>query len=248
MTTIAGVTAKQRIYDHFVHQIRSQELKTGQQLPTEKQIAQQFEVSRSTVQAVMARLALEGVVRRQAGQGTFVGRPQDDMNVRVNLDIHNIQSFESEMAVSGDHVSYRLLSFSRNAVAPSIASRLGVDPDTLVNTLHRLRFVGEDCIGSELRYFSPDIILDVSAHALENQGGHDLIEKGLGLRIGRIDAALRAVVATKEQAAQLNVAEGAPLLVRSHTLFSDNESIILHGESFYVEPFSFRYTATVRAS
>ncbi|MFY0595261.1 MAG: GntR family transcriptional regulator [Cognatishimia sp.] len=248
MPVIAGVTAKQRIYDHFVHQIRSQELKTGQQLPTEKQIAQQFEVSRSTVQAVMARLALEGFVRRQAGQGTFAGRPQDDMNVRVNLDIHNIQSFENEMAVSGDHITYRLLSFSRSSVSSVIASKLSIDPATMVNTLHRLRFLGDDCIGSELRYFSPNIILDVSAHALENQGGHDLIEKGLGLKIGRIDAALRAVVASKEQSMQMNVAEGAPLLVRSHTLFSDDESIILHGESFYVEPFSFRYTATVRGT
>lgn len=243
---MAGVTAKQRIYDHFVQQLQSEELKTGQQLPTEKQIAQQFEVSRSTVQAVMTRLALEGLVRRQAGQGTFAGRVNDDMKVRVNLDIHNIQSFENEMAVSGDHVTYQLISFSRVPATRLVAAKLGIETDTSVSTLHRLRFVGDDCIGSEVRYFSPDIVLDVSAHALETQGGHDLIEKGLGLHIARIDAALRAVVATKEQAAQMNIVAGAPLLVRSHTLYCDDERVILHGESFYVEPFSFRYTATVR--
>ncbi len=196
----------------------------------------------------MTRLSLEGLVRRQAGQGTFAGRVEDDMKVRVNLDIHNIQSFENEMAVSGDHVSYRLISFTRTSATPLVASKLGVAVGTEVNTLHRLRLVAEDCIGSEVRYFSPDIVLDVSAHALEVQGGHELIEQGLGLRIGRIDAALRAVVATDDQAELMNIATGAPLLVRSHTLFTEDESVILHGESFYVEPFSFRYTATVRGS
>ncbi|GAA6208853.1 hypothetical protein NBRC116601_21460 [Cognatishimia sp. WU-CL00825] len=196
----------------------------------------------------MSRLALEGVVRRQAGQGTFACRLTDDMMVRVNLDIHNIQSFENEMAVSGDHVTYHLISFSRRAASPIVASKLGIAEGTLVSTLERLRFVEDECIGSEVRYFSPDIILDVSAHALETQGGHELIELGLGIRIGRIDAALRAMVASENQAKQMNVTAGAPLLVRSHTLFSEEDMVILHGESFYVEPFSFRYTATVRNS
>ncbi len=195
----------------------------------------------------MSRLALEGAVRRQAGQGTFACRLDDDMMVRVNLDIHNIQSFESEMAVSGDHVSYKLIAFSRQPVSLLVAKKLGVEPGTEVNTLERLRFIGGDCIGSEVRFFSPDIVLEMSAHALETLGGHELIEDGLGLRIGRIEAALRAVSASDAQARQMNVASGAPLLVRSHTLFTENDTVILHGESSYVEPFSFRYAATVRS-
>ncbi|GLQ35079.1 GntR family transcriptional regulator [Amylibacter marinus] len=229
-------------------QLRSNELKVGERLPTEKQIAQTFKVSRSTVQAVMTRLALEGAVRRQAGQGTFASRLDDDMMVRVDLDIHNIQSFESEMAVSGDHVTYKLISFSRGKVPAMVAGKLGIENGTEVNTLERLRLVSGDCIGSEVRYFSPEIILNVSAHDLETQGGHDLIEQGLGLKIKRIDAALRAVKASEDQADQMGISVGAPLLVRSHTLYSEDDKIILHGESYYVEPFSFRYTATVRST
>ncbi|WP_298260445.1 GntR family transcriptional regulator [uncultured Litoreibacter sp.] len=239
------MSAKQKIYARFVEDIRSGEIPIGSQLPTEKVIAAEFSVSRSTVQAVMTRLANEGIVKRQAGRGTFASRVDDDMSVKVALDIHNIQSFENEMAVAGDRVSYKLVSFTKTPSLQRVARKLDVAQGTEVRCLYRLRFVDDNCIGSEVRYLSPMIDWDVSLAALETQGGHQIIQEGLGLRIGRIDAALRAVCANETQAQDMEVALGAPLLVRSHTIISDEERVILYGESFYVEPFSFRYTANV---
>ncbi|WP_298360280.1 GntR family transcriptional regulator [uncultured Litoreibacter sp.] len=239
------MSAKQRIYDKFADGIRSGKIATGARLPTEKKIAAEFSVSRSTVQAVMMRLANEGMVTRKAGSGTFAARIDDDASVKVALDIHNIQSFESEMAVSGDRVSYRLVSYAKTSVPQHVGPKIGVPPGAPVMCLYRLRFIDEICIGSEVRYLSPEITWDVSLHALETQGGHQIVEEGLGLRIGRIDAALRSVCANTTQAEDMGISVGAPLLVRSHTILSDDEQVILHGESYYVEPFSFRYTATV---
>lgn len=239
------MSLKQKIYTSFADRIRSGQIKVGTRLPTEKEIAAEYSVSRSTVQAVMARLANEGFVTRRAGRGTFAARGDDDMSVKVALDIHNIQSFESEMAVSGDQVSYRLVSFAKVPVPPSVAKKLGLEIGTEVTCIYRLRFVDDACIGSEVRYLSPAITWDVSVSALETKGGHQIIEEGLGLRIGRIEAALRAVCADAEQARDLQIATGAPLLVRSHTIFTDDDQVILHGESFYVEPFSFRYSANI---
>jgi len=241
------MSAKQEIYNHLIEMVRGGKIKVGQRLPTEKEIAAEFSVSRSTVQAVMSRLVHEGIVRRYPGRGTYACRIDDDMLVRVNLDIHNIQSFENEMAVVGDRVTYRLISYSKVPAPPRAAGKLGIETGHPVLSLHRLRFVEGECIGSELRYFSPDIPLDVSTHALETEGVHTLIEEGLGIHIGRIEAVLRAVNATESQADQLGIEPGAPLLVRSHTLFDTQDRVILHGESFYVEPFSFRYTATIRS-
>lgn len=240
------MSAKQDIYEHLVNVVRSGKIAVGQRLPTEKDLAEQFKVSRSTVQAAMSRLSHEGIVRRFAGRGTFACRIDDDMLVRVNLDIHNIQSFESEMAVVGDHVTYRLISFAMVPAPPRAAGKLGIDIGTPVHALHRLRFVGENCIGSEMRFFSPEIRLDVSAYKLETEGVHTLIEEGLGIPIGRIEAVMRAVVATPKDAEHMGIEPNAPLLVRSHTLFDTRDQVILHGESYYVEPFSFRYTANVR--
>ncbi|MGO4855329.1 GntR family transcriptional regulator [Phaeovulum sp. W22_SRMD_FR3] len=242
------MSVQQEIYSTLIERLRGGAISTGQRLPTEKELAAEFAVSRSTVQAVMSRLVHEGMVRRYAGRGTYACRVEEDMRIRVNLDIHNIQSFENEMAVKGDRVTYRLVSFSKVPAPPRAAEKLGLAIGTPVLALYRLRFVEDACIGSEIRYFSPDVVLSVPVSDLETQGAHDLVERGLGIEIGRIEAVLRAVVASERQAGDLGVEPGAPLLVRSHTLYDSAEQVILHGESHYVEPFSFRYTATLRNS
>lgn len=237
---------RQDIFDHFATEIRSGKVAVGSKMPTEKQIAEQFGVSRSTVQAAMTRLAEEGLVRRYAGRGTFACREDSDMRMKVDLDIHNIQSFETEAALRGDTVSYRLLSFELRPVSARAALRLGVEKQDKVFALSRTRHIGEACIGIELRYFSPRLAMDLPMSSLLHKGLHSILRDDLGAEIGRIDAALRATVATAEEAQALGVMTGAPLLVRSHTIYDIEDRPLVHGESSYVEEFSFRYSATVR--
>ncbi|WP_417271535.1 MULTISPECIES: GntR family transcriptional regulator [Alphaproteobacteria] len=240
------MNAKRKIYEYLTGEIASGRVKAGERIATEKELTSQFKVSRSTIQAVMSQLVSEGYVRRQAGKGTFACRRKDDMRIRVNLDIHNIQSFENEAAVLGERVTYRLISFSRIAAPARAAAKLGLDIGAEVFSLHRLRFIDKLCIGMEIRYFSPSLTLDFPATALETDGVHSLIEDVLGIRINRIEAALRAESASAKDAAHLNLEPQSPLLVRSHTLYDTYEHVILHGDSYYVQPFSFRYTASVR--
>lgn len=219
----------------------------GEKLPTEKQISKDFQVSRSTVQTVMARLSHEGLVRRYPGRGTFACRVDDGLQRRVNLDIHNIQSFETEIAITGDQVTYKLISYSKVPATPRAAQKLRIEPGEEVSELYRLRYVSQECIGSEVRYFAPNLRLDVSVNALETQGVFLMIEDDLGLRISRIEAVLRATNASPQDASHLGIEAGAPLLVRSHTLYTDDGDVILYGESRYLEPFSFSYVATLRS-
>lgn len=238
-------SVRQKIYEHFATALQNGQIPPGAQLPTEAVIAQEFDVSRSTVQAVMSRLTQEGLVHRQAGRGTFACRRDDDMQIRVGLDIHNIQSFEDEVALAGETVTFRLLGFAPVPLPARAARKLDLTAGTEVFCLRRLRYVAGTCIGSETRWFHPSITLDMSAHALATEGVHELIRDRLGLEIGRIDAALRAVVATSREATELDIDEGAPLLMRAHVLLTPSEEKILYGEALYVEPFAFRYSAGI---
>ncbi len=243
---MARQTSKSRIYDHFVNGITSGALSPGDRLPTEKQISEKFDVSRTTVQGVMSRLVHEGLVERFQRRGTFVRAPDVRNDVRVDLDIHNIQSFESEIAVAGKNVAYKLVELSRSPCDERIAAHLGIEAGREVTSLYRTRFISGKCIGSERRFFSPHVALEFELSALDREGVHMIIERDMGIVIGRIDAALLAQTATDEDAQVMGVDPGAPLLVRCHSLFDTKGDMILYGESRYLEPFSFRYTATVR--
>lgn len=62
----------ERVYDYVLHQIRTETLKPGERVPSEKELAEQFGVSRITSKRALRMLAEAGVVDRRRGMGSFV--------------------------------------------------------------------------------------------------------------------------------------------------------------------------------
>jgi GntR family transcriptional regulator of arabinose operon len=62
----------ERIYDALMLEVTSGRLKNGDALPTEHQLAEMLNVSRSTIRQTLGELEKEGIVRRVRGKGTFV--------------------------------------------------------------------------------------------------------------------------------------------------------------------------------
>lgn len=60
------------VFEGLLDQIRSGKLGPGAQLPTEADLCQQFEVSRTVVREAVARLRSEGLVVPRQGKGVFV--------------------------------------------------------------------------------------------------------------------------------------------------------------------------------
>ncbi len=65
-----------RLYEQIVeqieHRILTGELKVGDQLPAERELAEQFGVSRTAVREAVKALSEKGLVKIQPGRGTFI--------------------------------------------------------------------------------------------------------------------------------------------------------------------------------
>ncbi len=76
----------QRIVEQIQHRIVTGELKVGDQLPSERELAEQFAVSRIAVREAVKALREKGLVEIRPGKGTFITNSTSDV-VRKSLNM-----------------------------------------------------------------------------------------------------------------------------------------------------------------
>jgi GntR family transcriptional regulator of arabinose operon len=85
-----------QIQEHFKQRILSGELEVNSKFPTEKQLIEQFQVSRMTVSNALTQLAKDGWIYRIPGRGSFVSSGYEE-----NADRHSEDDSENNQSTSG---------------------------------------------------------------------------------------------------------------------------------------------------
>jgi len=137
-----------RLFEQIVRQVEdsilSGQLKTGDQLPPERELAQHFGVSRTAVREAVKTLREKGLVEPHSGRGTFVTdgtsqaiRQSLDLMIRINQQegsahlIEMRQVMEPEIAaLAATRMEDQLLATMRDAVA--IMDRSLGDPEAFI--------------------------------------------------------------------------------------------------------------------
>ena len=180
--------------------IRSGTVEEGSAIPTERDLADEFSVSRITVRKAVDALVDEGLLSRRRGAGTFVcGR-------RVEKSFSRLSSFSEDMMSRGRSPSSAWIGRSSGAVTPEEALSLGLSPGSLVYRFSRVRFADGESMALEHSTIpayclpGPDAVGDSLYDALERNGHRPV----------RALQRLRAIAFTGEQAQALGIAAGDP--------------------------------------
>ena len=76
----------QYVFDYFSEQILSGELKVGDKIPPEREIAEKLDVSRNSIREVMHMLEINGLLECRQGSGNYVRcEPQEYMSTFINM-------------------------------------------------------------------------------------------------------------------------------------------------------------------
>ncbi|RHW17226.1 GntR family transcriptional regulator [Sphingomonas gilva] len=169
-------------------------------IPTERELANDFDVSRITVRKAVDGLVGEGLLTRRRGAGTFV------TDTRVEKIFSKLSSFSEDMISRGRRPSSSWVSRAGGAVTPEEALSLGLSPGSLVYRFQRIRYADDVSMALEYStipgYCLPSV--DVVEHSL-----YDALERH-GHRPVRALQRLRAVAFSAEQAEQLGIEAGQP--------------------------------------
>lgn len=204
------------------HAIEQRVLSPDDALPPERDLAEEFSVSRITVRKAIDGLVSEGLLTRRQGSGTFVAS-------RVEKNFSKLTSFTEDMIARGCNPRSEWLKKSQGMVTPEEAMTLGLSPGTPVYRFHRLRFADDAPMALEFctipAYCLPtaEAVGDSLYTALE----------ATGHRPARALQRLRAVLFNEEQANLLRATPGdAGLLVERRGFLRDGRAVEF-AQSYY---------------
>lgn len=144
------------IKDELLDRIKSGKYQKGEQIPTELELCDEFNVSRTTVRAALNQLTLEGYLVRQQGKGTYVA----EQKVSQTLS-HTIKRYKDQVEVQGKKAEISLVSINVVPANEILQEKLGVNLNDPVQRIERVRKVNQEPTQFEIAYipwrFAPGI-------------------------------------------------------------------------------------------
>ena len=156
-------------------------------MPSERFLAEHFQVARGTVRQEVNRLVADGVLYRQHGTATFTAQRQ-----AAHIDM--LTSFTEDMKARGVVPKTKVLHAEVESAGPRIAGRLNVPPGAKVFRLERLRYVEDEPFAVERTNLSVDRFPDIELFDWETQSLHRTLEERWGVHAEWNDTAISAVL------------------------------------------------------
>lgn len=204
----------------LVEQIENGRWQPGDMLPTEQQLQEQNELSRTTVRQALRELEQDGLVSRYRGRGTFVAKP------KVSHSPEPLASLTNYLLQQGMRPGWQVLTADWVPAPPDVADRLDVEPDTQIYNLRRLRLANDEPIGYHVTYVSPNFSDAIDKAALTEGGSLRYLRRKNYLDGSHADRILEAIPASEIVAEVLGVDKGTPmLLIRRLVVSQDGRPI-----------------------
>lgn len=184
MPAAREVPAYLRIAAALRDAITAGELLPRSALPPERELCQEYGVSRMTARRAFDVLESEGLVYKSGTRGTFVAEP------RIQL---RLGSFSQEVTRSGRHPGAELLWAEERSADTVVANMLGLDLGAPVHALHRLRHSDGEPLALETTYYPADLTPGFLSGDLSGSLWEELRQR-YGIHPGRAVANLEVVV------------------------------------------------------
>jgi GntR family transcriptional regulator, N-acetylglucosamine utilization regulator len=215
-----------RIQLKILGQIQNGSLRPGDQLPTESDLARQYQVSRITAKRALDELVRQGRAFRQQGRGTFVAQTQLH-------DISGFGSFTEDMRARGLRPGAQVLMFKEIRPDPQLQARLQLEKGDLVYLLKRLRLVDQEPVAVETAYLPCKLCQGLLDEDLNDHSLYAILSDKYRITPTWADAEFEARTATREEAALLKYRAGKPVLSARRLTFSANYDVIESVNSVY---------------
>jgi len=207
--------------------IRGGDWPEGRLIPSERELCEQYGISRMTARQSITELVKEGFLYREQGKGTFVARP------KIIQRLMKLTGFTQDMRAREWQPGAKVLGAEMWLADEIIAKILRIKPGQPVFKLNRLRLANGEPLGLEttcISFIGCEKLLDED---LAGQSLYALLEQKYGLPMSAAEQELEAGLASDQDADLLEIAPGGPVLHIRRTTYTERGQVIEYAQSVY---------------
>jgi GntR family transcriptional regulator len=220
-----GTPVYKKIQNAIRKRIESSDLKPGDPVASERELARTHDVSLMTARHALAGLEREGVVERRRGAGTFVAAPKIHFN--------KLMSYTEHMSSRGLTPRSRVLVAKIVEHDAEVAARLGLPATSALVKIERLRETGDEPFALETCYLPAGEFSALVRAPLGRTSLFATLEHDYGVELAYADEEVDATAAEANIADLLSVPRGTSVLRIRQVIYSTKGKATMYVLGFY---------------
>lgn len=218
----------EQIKEYILHNIHTGLFAAHSRIPSERDFAEQFGVSRLTVAKALKELINEGRLYVQIGKGTFVS------DEPIDLQLEALTSFTEEMQKRGQDAHSRVLCAEYKVIEPETAAILSVPPGIQVVHLRRIRMANHRPIALENSTVPASLCPGIlEQHDFSHESLYHVLRTEYNILMTHAEQTFEARAASTDEARHLDLDVGDPVLAINRVTFTRNNRPLEHVYSVY---------------
>ena len=192
---------------HITSAIASGELAPGDQLPSQRALAERHEASHMTVRRAIDELLHDGIIAAIPGKGLYVAAPKQQ------AESGPLVSFSDDMVRRGLLATSQILAAEIVGASALLAQIFALLPESPLVYLRRLRLADGAPMAIQTAFLPAAICPGLLTHDLASGSLYTLLRETYSLQLAEGHTTVEAALADIETAGLLGIAPPAPLLI-----------------------------------
>ena len=210
-----------QIKELLAAEIRDKQIAPGDRLPGDHELCWRFDVSRTVVRQALSELAVEGVLERIKGKGTFVARPKTAEGL-----VQSLRGLYEDVAERGGHLHSDVLRLEVVPASDQVGRDLELEDRAPVIVLERRRLIGDRPWVYTITHIPYSVAPRLVDEDFADQSLYQVLEQRYRVTITRGRRSVEAALAGEQVARQLGIAAAAPVLVLRSVSYDDRNRAV----------------------
>ena len=197
-------------------------------IPTEKELSEMFQISRTTVRQAITELVQEGWLYRIASKGTYVARSKIKQDF-----IRRLEPFNEQILRTGRKPSTQLLAMEIGSMPADLRGSFELEEGGSFIYLHRRRFADDEPIVTVETWLPLERCEFIRSHDFLTESLYNVLALSERTRICRVNRVLEAVPARTRDTEYLNLQRGKPVMLSTTVGYNRSDEPIEYSIARY---------------